>query len=83
MITFISAAKYFRIDSSYQKLTGLIDWRPGAGIVKPWISLVEGGEGSFISAQLTNKFGYTLSLLFCKFINTTAYHTGRFEPSSP
>ena len=26
---------------------------------------------------------YTLSLLFCKFINTTAYHLGRYEPSSP
>ena len=26
---------------------------------------------------------YTLSLLFCKFINTTAYHLGRFKPSSP
>ena len=26
---------------------------------------------------------YTLSLLFCKFINTTPYHYVRYEPSSP
>ena len=26
---------------------------------------------------------YTLSLLFCKLMNTTAYHLGRYEPSSP
>ena len=26
---------------------------------------------------------YALSLLFCKFINTTAYHLGRYKPSSP
>ena len=38
------------------------------------------------SAQLSNKFGYcplyTLSIVF-KFINTTAYHLGRYEPSQP
>ena len=26
---------------------------------------------------------YTLSLLLCKFINTTSYHLGRYEPSPP
>ena len=26
---------------------------------------------------------HTLSLLFCKFIKTTAYHLGRYQPSSP
>ena len=42
-----------------------------------------------VSAQLCNCETnlvialYTPSLLFCKFINTTAYHLGRYEPSSP
>ena len=26
---------------------------------------------------------YTLSILFCKFINTTAYPLGRYKPSPP
>ena len=51
----------------------------------PWSSLVEGGEGSFLPNCQTNLVIalYTLSLLFCKFINTTAYHLGRIKPSSP
>ena len=50
----------------------------------PWSSLVEGGEGSFLPNCQTNLVIalYTLSLLFCKFINTTAYHLGRYKPSS-
>ena len=39
-----------------------------------------------VSAQLSKNLVmalYTLSLLFFKFINTTAYHLGRYEPSSP
>ena len=48
-------------------------------------SLVEGGEGSYLSNCQTNLVIvlFTLSLLFWKFINTTAYHLGRYEPSSP
>ena len=39
-----------------------------------------------VSAQLWTNLAitlYTLSLLFCKFINTTAYHLGWNESSSP
>ena len=36
-----------------------------------------------ISAELPKNWLLPLSLLFCKFINTTAYHLGRYEPSSP
>ena len=52
---------------------------------RPWSSIVEGGEGSFLINCQTNLVIalYTLSLLFCKFINTTGYHLGRCEPSSP
>ena len=46
----------------------------------PWSSLEEGGDG------VSNKFGYfplyAVSIVF-KFINTTAYHLGRYEPSYP
>ena len=50
-----------------------------------WSSLVEGGEGSNLPNCRTNLVIviYTLYLLFCKFINTTAYNLGRYEPSSP
>ena len=52
---------------------------------QPWSSLVEGGEGLYLPNCQTNLVFalYTLSLLFCKFINTTACHLGRYEPSSP
>ena len=38
-----------------------------------------------VSAQLSNNFGYCpwCSVPFCIFINTTAYHLGRYEPSTP
>ena len=52
-------------------------------LVKSWSSLVEGGEGSYLpncQANLVIALN-TLSLLFCKFINTTAYHLGRYEPT--
>ena len=51
----------------------------------PWSSLAEGGEGSYLPNCQTNLVIaiYTLSQLFCKFINTTAYHLGRYEPSPP
>ena len=50
-----------------------------------WSSLIEGGEGLYLPNCETNLVIalYTPSLLFCKFINTTAYHLGRYEPSSP
>ena len=50
-----------------------------------WRSLVEGGEGSYLPNGQTNLvIGlFTLSLLFYKFINTTADHLGRYKPSSP
>ena len=53
--------------------------------VLPWSSLVEEGEGSYLPNHQTNLVIAlcTLSLLFCKFINTTAYHLGRYKPSSP
>ena len=55
------------------------------GIRRQWSSLVEGGKGSFMPNCQTNLViaRCMLSLLFCKFINTTAYHLGRYEPSSP
>ena len=42
------------------------------------------GEGSYLANCQTNLAIalYTLSLLFCKFITTTAYHLGRYKPSS-
>ena len=51
----------------------------------PWSSLVEGGEGLYLPNCQTILViaSCTLSLLFCKFTNTTAYHLGRYEPSSP
>ena len=50
-----------------------------------WSSLVEGGEGSYLPNRLTTLVIAldALFLLFCIFINTTAYHLGRYEPSSP
>ena len=50
----------------------------------PRSSLIEGGEGFYLPNYQTN-LGialYTLSLLFCNLINTTAYHLGRYKPSS-
>ena len=52
-----------------------------AWIARAWSSLEEGGECSYLPNLVIAL--YTLSLLFCKFINTTAYHLGRYEPSSP
>jgi len=54
------------------------------GFYQPWSSLVEGGEGSYLPNCQTNLVIalYTLSLMFCKFINTTALHLGRYEPKS-
>ena len=50
-----------------------------------WSSLVEGAEGLYLPNCETNFVIalYTLSLLFFKFINTTAYHLGIYKPSSP
>ena len=49
--------------------------------VSTWSSLVEGGEGSYLpNCQTTLVIAL---LLFCIFINTTAYHLGRYEPSPP
>ena len=52
---------------------------------KPWSSLVEGGEGSYLpNCQTTLVIALdALFLLFCIFINTTAYHLGRFKPPPP
>ena len=52
-------------------------------IAEPWSSLVEGGKGSFLPICQTNLVIDALSLLIGIFINTTAYHLGRYEPSSP
>ena len=48
-------------------------------------SLVEGGEDSYLPDCQTNLVIAldALSLLFCIFINRTAYHLGRYKPSSP
>ena len=47
-----------------------------------WSSLVEGDEGSYLpNCQMNFVIALnTLSLLFCKFKNTTAYHLGRYKP---
>ena len=52
-------------------------------MLQSWSSLVKGGKGSYLPNCKTNLVIalYTLSLLFFKF--TTAYHLGRYEPSSP
>ena len=51
----------------------------------PWSSSEEEGEGLYLPNCQTNFIIalYRLSLLFYKFINTTAYHLGRYKPSSP
>ena len=48
-------------------------------------SLVEGDDGSYLPNCQTNLVIalHALSLLFWHFINTTAYHLGWYEPSSP
>ena len=60
--------------------------RPLASWVRfdAWSSLVEGGEGSHLPNCQTNLVIAldALSLLFCIFINTTAYHLGIYDPSS-
>ena len=45
----------------------------------------EGGEGSNLPNCQTNLVIalHTLSLLFCKFVNTTGYHLDRYEPTPP
>ena len=52
---------------------------------KPWSSLVEGGEGLYLPNCQTNLVFalHAPSLLFWHFVNTTAYHLGRYKPSSP
>ena len=51
----------------------------------PWSFLVEGDEGLFLPNCQTNLLIalHAPSLLFWHFINTTAYHLGRYEASSP
>ena len=50
-----------------------------------WSSLIEGGEGSYLpNCQTTLVIALdALFLLFCIFINTTAYYLGRYKPSPP
>ena len=57
----------------------------GVSYTFAWSSLVEGGKGSYLpNCQTTLVIALdALSLLFCIFINTTAYHLGRYEPSPP
>ena len=54
--------------------------------IHAWRLLVEGDEGSFVSAQLSNKFGYcpwrTVSR-HCFVFSKTQQLTIRYEPSSP
>ena len=49
---------------------------------KSWSSLVEGGEGLYLpNCQTTLVIALdALFLIFCNFMNTTAYHLGRYEP---
>ena len=51
-----------------------------AGSPRPWSSLVVGGEGLYLpNSQINLVIALcTLSLLFCKLINKTAYHLGRY-----
>ena len=51
----------------------------------PWSSFVEGDEVLYLPNCQTNLVIalHAPSLLFWHFINTTAYHLGRYEPSSP
>ena len=60
-------------------------WSPYFLIKLPWSSLVEGDEGSNLPNCQTNLVIalHAVSLLFCKVINTAAYHLGRYMPSSP
>ena len=53
-------------------------------IHKAWDSLVEGGEGLYLLNRQTNLVLplHTVSIVL-KFLNTAAYHLGRYEPSSP
>ena len=53
-------------------------------ILYPGSTLVDGGEGSYLPNCQTNLVIAlcTLSLLLCKFLNTTAYHLSRYKPSS-
>ena len=53
--------------------------------IQTWSSLVEGGKGSYLpNCQTTLVIALdALFLLFFIFINTTAYHLGRYEPSPP
>ena len=52
-------------------------------ITCPWSSLIEGDEGSYLPNCNSNLVItlHELSLLFCNFINTSAYRLGRYEPS--
>ena len=52
---------------------------------KPSSSLVEGDEDLYLPNFQTNLVIalHALSLLFRHFINTIAYHMGRYKPSSP
>ena len=52
---------------------------------QPWSSLVEGDGGLYLPNCQTNLVIalHAPSLLFWHFINTTDYHLGRYEPSSP
>ena len=53
--------------------------------INTWRTLVEGDEDSYLPNRQSNLVIalYALSLLFCNFINTTAYHWAEYEPSSP
>ena len=50
-----------------------------------WSSLERGDEGLYRSNSQTNLVMalHSLSLLFFYYINTTAYHLGRYKPSFP
>ena len=55
-----------------------------ACILPTWSSLVEGGEGLYLPncPKIDYCPLYTVSIA-CMFINTTAYHLGKYEPSPP
>ena len=60
-------------------------YEPSSPFTKELTAMELGGEESYLqNCQTTLVIALdTLSLLFCIFINTTAYHLGRYEPSPP
>ena len=54
--------------------------RQQKGTLLQWSSLVEGDEGLYLLNYQTSYCLFELSLLYCQFINATAYHLGHGAP---